>query len=146
MNSGSGSVTIAANTDGAGAGSVTQNATAATSTITSTSAVNITVNTAAGGTGNASLRTVAVTAGTLTVNTNGGNILYAGVDALDTQQSALTTLAPGIAGPAPSLGSNESLAIAQNDQRAELCVLRHGQRLRSGRESQQADSHNRGGQ
>ncbi|HLX61163.1 MAG TPA: C25 family cysteine peptidase [Planctomycetota bacterium] len=102
VNSGTGTVTIAANTDGNGAGSVTQNATNTISTITSASAVNITVNTAGGGTGNANLRTIACTAGTLTVNTNGGSILYAGVDALDIQQAALTTLAPGITGPAPS--------------------------------------------
>ncbi len=102
VNAGSGTITLAANTDGAGTNSLTQATTgsAITTTNNSASAVTITVNTSSGGTGNASLRTIAATAGTLTVNSNGGSILYAGTDTLTASQSAATTLAPGITGPA----------------------------------------------
>ena len=73
-----GTITIAANTDGAGTQGYTQAATA--SLITSnatTSAIGITVNTASGGTGNAILGIAnagTTTAGTYSVNANGGSI------------------------------------------------------------------------
>jgi hypothetical protein len=103
VNAGTGTIAISANQDGAGSESLTQNATAATSTITTTNptanAVQIKVNTSSGGTGNASLRTIAATSGTLTVQSFGGSILYAGTDSLTTAESATATLQTGISGP-----------------------------------------------
>ena len=104
-----GTIAINADTAGSGSASFSQASTGSTitSTNTGTSAVAITVNTIGGGTGNASIRTIA-DSGTLTVQTYGGSILYAGTDTLDVQQSANYTLFPGITGPAPSLSGSGS--------------------------------------
>ena len=115
INAGSGTIAISADTAGVISSAVTptdaftQAITGATITSTNTgaSAVSITVNTASNGTGNASIRTIA-DSGTLTITANGGSILYAGTDALTAGQAALTTLAPGITGPAGSLGNGGS--------------------------------------
>ncbi len=103
INAGGGTIAISADTLGSSAAGFTEAISGATITSTNggASAITITVNTASGGTGNASIRTIA-DSGTLNINTNGGSILYAGTDALDIQQAAQTTLAPGITGPAPS--------------------------------------------
>ena len=104
INSGSGTIALLANQDAAGSESLTQAPFGATITTTNTSgtALVIQVNTSGGGTGNANLRAIAATGGTLNVQTFGGSILYAGTDALDVQQAAQTTLAPGLLGPAGS--------------------------------------------
>ncbi len=113
INAGSGTITLKADQGSAGTGSFTQNASNTVSTITTTNttanAVSITVNTSSnGGTGNANIRTIAATSGTLNINAYGGSILYAGTDTLTAGQAALTTLAPDITGPAPSLGGGGS--------------------------------------
>ncbi|WP_020473898.1 Ig-like domain-containing protein, partial [Zavarzinella formosa] len=93
ISSGAGTINIAANTDGAGTDSLSQTGGTITSTNTTTSAVTVTVNTAVGGTGDAVLDStsvgVAATGGTLNVNSNGGNILYAGATALTTSQQGI---------------------------------------------------------
>ena len=92
VNSGSGTITITADSGGNGPGSFTQAITGATITTTNTSsnAITITVNTAGGsGTGNASIRTIA-DSGSLVVNANGGNILYAGTDTYSSNVTKIT--------------------------------------------------------
>jgi trimeric autotransporter adhesin len=105
-----GKVAISANTAGSGAAGFAQAASGATitSTNTSSTAVTINVNTSGGGTGDASIRSIVANSGTLTVNSRAGNILYAGTDTLDSEQSAQTTLAPGITGPAPSFNTGSA--------------------------------------
>ena len=93
VNAGSGTVTIAANTDGVGAQGVAQSAGTVTTTNTTAGAASVTVNTAAGGTGDAAIDSFTVGAaagGTLTVTSNGGSVLYAGEAALTTSQQGLT--------------------------------------------------------
>ncbi|HLX61924.1 MAG TPA: autotransporter-associated beta strand repeat-containing protein, partial [Planctomycetota bacterium] len=104
ITAGSGTIALTANADGTGTESFTQAAFGSTISTTSTSgsAVLITVNTGAGGTGNASIRAIAATGGTLKISAFAGSILYSGTDALDVQQAAQTTLAAGILGPAGS--------------------------------------------
>ena len=77
INAGSGMIAINADTAGSGTAGFTQGTNFPTQTITSTSGVTITVNTAGGGTGNATIYSI-VDGGTLTINSNGGSILYAG--------------------------------------------------------------------
>ncbi|MFO0796528.1 MAG: tandem-95 repeat protein [Gemmataceae bacterium] len=88
--SGGGTITLAANTDGAGAEGFSQTAGLIATGNTSTAATTVTVNTAAGGTGNASLDNTNVgtgtTGGRLTVATNGGSVVYAGAAALSAAQ------------------------------------------------------------
>ena len=77
LNSGSGTITLKANTDGAGSQGYDQEGSSITTTATSSSAVSIAVNTAAGGTGNAVIGMGSTgAAGTVTVAANGGNILW----------------------------------------------------------------------
>jgi len=87
--SGVGTITLIANS-GAGTSSFAQNATTTVSAYntssTSATAVSITVNTAAGGSGNANIRTVNAPTGTLNISTFAGSILYAGTDVLTTSQ------------------------------------------------------------
>lgn len=72
IDSGTGSVQIAANTDGAGGQDFRMNS--GSSITTNNAPITINVNSAAGGTGNASLRDISTNGGTLTVATNtGGN-------------------------------------------------------------------------
>src|SRR5262249_15606152 len=72
-----GTIAISANQDGMGAESYTQNGLVQTTDNTA-NAVSILVNTAAGGTGGAALRDIAVgSGGTITVNTQGGSITQA---------------------------------------------------------------------
>ena len=117
INAGSGTITINADTAGAGvAGSADFSEASTGATISSTNtgnAISITVNTPGGGTGSASIRTISAIHGTLAISTYGGSILYSGTDALDAQQSATSTLAPGINGPVASstgLGSGAAPA------------------------------------
>ncbi len=74
-----GTITIAANTDGAGSEGFNQKAASISTTDFSASAASITVNTAGGGTGDAIIGRGSVgldSGGTLTVSSNGGNILW----------------------------------------------------------------------
>ena len=89
LNPGTGVLTIAANTDGIGTQGVNQTGGTITSTNTTAGAVLITANTAGGGTGNVAIDSTNVT-GQLTVNSNGGSILYAGVTGLNDSQRGLT--------------------------------------------------------
>ena len=79
LNAGSGTITIAANTDGVGNQGYDQKGATLTTTNTTASAVTVTVNTAVGGTGDAILGLGVIGAssgGTIAVNSNGGNILW----------------------------------------------------------------------
>ncbi|MEI6234807.1 MAG: autotransporter-associated beta strand repeat-containing protein, partial [Planctomycetota bacterium] len=104
INVGPNTMLLQANQSGTGTASFTQAQTGSTLTSTNNTAAAITiqVNTVVGGTGNASLRTISASAGTLSVNTFGGSILFAGTDTLDVQQSSGSTIFPGITGPAGS--------------------------------------------
>ncbi|MDY3555463.1 Ig-like domain-containing protein, partial [Gemmata sp. JC717] len=101
VNAGSGTVTLAANTDGAGTEGLSQTAGTVTTTNATDAALVVTVNTAAGGTGDASIDSAAVGSGTaggrLSVNSNGGSILYAGTGALSDSQRGIVSggTAPG---------------------------------------------------
>ena len=90
----SGPISIAADSGGTGTGSFTQAITGATITTSNTgaNALTITVNTAGGGTGNASIRTIA-DSGTLNIDTNGGDVLYAGTD---TYSASVTTITEAV--------------------------------------------------
>ncbi len=79
VNAGSGTIAIAANTDGAGSQGFDQTSAILTTTNTGANALTITVNTAAGGAGNAVIGQASIgstSGGTITVNSNGGNILW----------------------------------------------------------------------
>jgi hypothetical protein len=98
VSTGTGTISLLANQDGDGSEGLSQTGTI-TTTNTTANALAITVNTAGGGTGNASIRTISATGGTLTVQSFGGSILFAGTDTLTAFQTAQTTLATGILGP-----------------------------------------------
>jgi len=79
LNAGAGTIAIAANTDGAGAQGYDQKGASLLTTNATAGAVSITVNTAGGGTGDAviGLGSIGTNAGgTITVASNGGNILW----------------------------------------------------------------------
>lgn len=107
INSGTGTISILANQDGAGTQGLSQTAGVITTTNATNNALSITVNTAAGGTGNAAIDNTAVGVGVtddtgpiggrLTVNSNGGSILYG------TATTALTTAQRGTANGGSSL-------------------------------------------
>ena len=100
LTSGSGTIALSANTDGSGSDGFAQTAGTITTTSTSSTAFVINVNTAAGGTGNATLDSVVVgsnTGGNLVVNAHGGSILYGGNAALSPFQAGMT----GVEGAAP---------------------------------------------
>ncbi|MBO0698235.1 MAG: hypothetical protein J2P46_07565, partial [Zavarzinella sp.] len=105
VNAGTGTIAILANQDGAGGEGLSQSAGTITTTNTTNSALTITVNTPAGGTGNASIDSTAVgastTGGRLTVNSNGGSILY-GTSPLNLSDS-LRGLVSGGSAPARTL-------------------------------------------
>jgi autotransporter-associated beta strand protein len=88
VNSGTGNLVLAANTDGAGATGLSQTAGTITSGAAGASAATITANTASGGTGDISIDNTTIT-GTLTVKSNNGNILYAGTTALTGSQQGI---------------------------------------------------------
>ena len=99
--SGSGTITLSANTDGVGSDGFTQTAGTITTASTSSSALVVNVNTTAGGTGNATLDSVVVgsnSGGNLVVNAHGGSILYGGNTALSPFQVGTT----GVEGTAPN--------------------------------------------
>ena len=103
---------IAANTDGAGSESLSQTAGTITTTNTSATAASIIVNTAGGGTGNASIDSTSVgsaAGGTLTINSNGGSILYPGAAALLAGQIGLTN---GNSAPARVLAARDFVFTA----------------------------------
>jgi autotransporter-associated beta strand protein len=92
VNAGSGTIAIAANTDGTGNESLSQTAGTITTTNASATAAIITVNTSSGGTGNAVIDSTSIgsnSGGRLTVQSNGGNIVYAGGAALTAGQIGL---------------------------------------------------------
>ncbi|HVK07612.1 MAG TPA: hypothetical protein VM597_02430, partial [Gemmataceae bacterium] len=85
VDSGLGTIAIAANTDGAGAEGLTQTAGSVVTANFSATAATLTVNTAAGGTGDASIDSTAVggaSGGTLVVNSHAGSVLYAGAEVM----------------------------------------------------------------
>ena len=92
VNAGSGSIAIAANTDGVGSDGLSQTSGQIKTTNTGSPALQIVVNTSSGGTGNATLGDILVgstSGGTLTVNSNGGSILYAGATLTDQQRGVV---------------------------------------------------------
>ena len=95
INSGTATVSLAANTDGAGNEGFSQTGGTITATSTSNSAITVAVNTSGGGTGNASLDNVRASVsntsgGRLTVGVNGGSIVYAPGTTLTDSQLGLT--------------------------------------------------------
>ena len=79
LNAGNGTIAIAANTDGLGADSYDQKGASLHSSNTAPNAVSITVNTPADGTGDAIIGMGTIgdnSGGAITVNSNGGNILW----------------------------------------------------------------------
>src|SRR5262245_9971221 len=92
VNAGSGSIALAANTDGAGNENLSQTAGTITTTNSSATATTITVNTSGGGTGNAVIDSTSIgsnSGGRLTVQSNGGSIVYAGAANLTAGQIGL---------------------------------------------------------
>lgn len=88
-----GTISISANTDGAGAEGISQTAGSIITANTTATAATIVVNTAGGGTGNASIDATAIgsaAGGTLTITSNGGSVLYPGAAALTTGQIGTT--------------------------------------------------------
>jgi hypothetical protein len=119
INAGASTVTISANQNAAGAEGFSQSAGAITTTNNTSTAVGITVNTAAGGTGNALLRTISVGAGAgrITVlvddgvnDADGGEISDAANDAAVnlTAFQALLVAATGI-GDTGAVGTGRTL-------------------------------------
>ena len=81
-----GTISIAANTDGAGNEGLSQTAGTISTSDVSANAATITVNTNAGGTGDAVIDSTSIgsaSGGTLSINSNGGSILYAGTGSLE---------------------------------------------------------------
>jgi autotransporter-associated beta strand protein len=99
LNAGASTIAIAANHDGSGTQGFTQSAGGIQTTNTTASAVSITVNTLAGGSGNAALRSVqAGTTGTVTVNAFTGAIIDSNGTAANVTASAGTATLTGGAG------------------------------------------------
>jgi trimeric autotransporter adhesin len=98
VNAGSSTITMSADTGGVGSSGFVEDPSAGSISTTnaSSAAITINVNTASGGTGNASIRAISAPNGTLTINANGGSVLYSGADTLDGYQQG-TLLAGGVA-------------------------------------------------
>ncbi|QEL17930.1 YDG domain-containing protein [Limnoglobus roseus] len=98
LNAGSGTITIAANTDGAGSQGYDQKAASITTTNTTAAGVSIIVNTAGGGTGNAVIGQGSIgsnTGGGYTVAANGGSVLWTADPAYAAFDASFTGLLNG---------------------------------------------------
>ena len=98
INSGFGTIAISANTAGSSGAGFTQTSGSILSANWTAQAIAITVNSASGGTGNASIDNIGVDNGTLAVSTFGGSIVYGGTGALTSYQLGVS----GDGGSAPS--------------------------------------------